>query len=190
MLLRMYNRAWNALDFCFINIKHIWSAVADSYAVKTYVFFDEISAPYTRTSVNLGAPSSAVPLWSYSVETKTFVEWSPGVQPKEVSLPILSLAVVDEERVIHDLTDFVESIRVAHSNPLRFPSIAHILGAWSLSSKIVLNPTTQYFANTITTTAETIAFPITSYTYLDSAIADGGPKATTEGGPKATTEGT
>lgn len=170
MLLRMYNRAWNALDFCFINIKHIWTAVADSYAVKTYVFFDEISAPYSQNAVNVVAPSSALPLWSYNPETRTFVEWSPGVDPKRISLPLLSLVVVDEEKIIHDLTDFVESIQVAHSNATRFPSIAHILGAWSLSSKIVLNPTNQYFANTITTTAETIAFPITSHAYLDTTI--------------------
>ena len=180
MLLRIYNRAWNAVDFCVANVKHIWSAVADSYAVKTYLLFHEISTPYTRGAVNVGAPSSALPLWSYSVETKTFTEWSPGVQqstPRAIGLPLLSIVVVDEERIIHDLTDFVESIRVGHSNPLRFPSIAHILGAWSLSSKIVLNPTNKYFANTITTAAESIAFPITSHTYLDTAV----PKTEAEG---------
>ena len=180
MLLRIYNRAWNALDFCYVNLRHIWTAVADSYAVKSYVFFDEIAAPYLRTAVNLGAPSSALPLWSYSIETNTFVEWGSGVDLKSVSLPFLSLAVVHKERVIHDLTDFVESIRVAHTNKTCFPSIAHILGAWSLSSKIVLNPTNQYFVNTITSTAETIAFPTTSYAYpaTEKAEAEAEPEST------------
>jgi hypothetical protein len=170
MLLRMYNRAWNVVDFCFINLKHIWTTVAESYTPKTYVFFDKISAPYSRTAVNVGAPSSALPLWSYNAETSTFVEWNSGVDAKRASLPLLSLVVVDEERIIHDLTDFVESIRVVHSNAAHVPSIAHIIGAWSLSSKIVLNPTNEYFANTITTTAETIAFPITDHTYLDTVM--------------------
>ena len=130
--------------------------------------------------MNIGTTSSATPLWYYREDTKTFVEWSlefqtmddaeRGLEAKE--LPILSMVIVDEERVIHDLTDFLGPVRVFHSSPTVFPSIAHIVGAWSLSSGIVLNPSNKYFANSITSSADTVAMPIDSHGYFNPVADD------------------
>jgi hypothetical protein len=89
---------------------------------------------------------------------------------KGASLPILSMTIVDEGRVIHDLTEFLESVRVFHRNSA-FPSIAHILGAWSLSSGIVLNIKREYFANIITTDADTMALPVDTHEYYTAVQA-------------------
>jgi len=82
-----------------------------------------------------------------------------------------------EERVVHDLTDFLENVEVFHANITMFPSIAHILGAWSLSSKIVLNPEHNYTVDIITDTGDTLSVGAHSYAFFRPAEADtGGPK--------------
>jgi hypothetical protein len=189
LLLRIYNRAVNAATFCVTNAVYIWETLVNAYNVKINLFFEGIAAPYNQAAVNVGAPSSAVPRWYYRDDTKTFVEWTVNFQNMEDteatlkarSLPILSIGIVSDERLIHDLTDFAETIRVFHSNPETFPSIAHILGAWSLSSRIVLNPADKYFATIITSAAETIAVPIDSMEYFN-AVTD------TKAEPEAETE--
>jgi len=176
LLLRIYNRVVNAANFCLTNANYIWETLVNAYSVKINLFFEGIAAPYNKAAVNVGAPSSAHPLWYYREDTKTFVEWTVNFQSMEDieailkarSLPILSMGVVSDEQLVHDLTDFVESIRVFHSNPETFPSIAHIIGAWSLSSRIVLNPANKYFATIITSTADTIAVPIDSLEHFNA----------------------
>ena len=171
MLLRIYNRVFNAIDCCASNVSYIWTTLVNAYSVKTHLLFEGIAAPYLISSVNIGAPSSAVPLWRY--EEGRFLEWTltaPETSPKPRQLPILSMNVVSDDRVIHDLTDFVDSLRVSHSNPDTFPSIAHILGAWSLSSRIVLNPANKYFVTIVTTTADTLAMPVDSHEYFELTV--------------------
>ena len=171
MLLRIYIRVFNLINYCALNVSYTWRTFVDAYSVKTHVLFDGIAAPYLNSAVNIGAPSSALPLWTYQEDTKSFVEWTlarPDT-PKARQLPILSMSVVSEERVVHDITDFVDSLRVCHSNPDTFPSIAHILGAWSLSSRIVLNPAAEYCVSIITSSADTIAMPSDSHAYFRTA---------------------
>jgi hypothetical protein len=153
------------------NIKTLYTAIESAFSVKTHVLFEGISTPYDKLLVNTGAPSSAMPLWWYQKDTAAFVEWSPRVHVEErtdakgVSLPILSMTIVAEERIIHDLTDFVERVRVFHRDTTTFPSVAHIIGAWSLSSGIVLNTRHEYFANIITNNADTMALPVNTHEY-------------------------
>ena len=180
LLLRLYNQIHTFSDLCSKHALYIWKTLVDAYTVKTHLFFEGIAPPYNRSAVNIGAPSSAVPLWQYREDTKTFVEWSLDHQEMASSearlqmnqLPILSMAIVDDERVVHDLTEFLASIRVFHSNPKIFPSVAHIIGAWSLSSGIVLNPSNNYFANSITISADTITIPINNNEYFHVLLAD------------------
>lgn len=178
LLLRVYNQIYTLSDYCINHVVYLWKTLVSAYTIKTHIFFEGIVSPYSKSEVNLGAPSSAVPLWHYSTDTKRFVEWSRDhrrmsdaekvLTMKE--LPILSMAIVDDERIIHDLTDFVGSIRVFHSDPKVYPSIAHIVGAWSLSSGIVLNPLKEYFANSITSSADTIAIPISTTDYFNLEV--------------------
>jgi hypothetical protein len=168
MLLRMYNRVFNAVDCCVSNVTYVWTTLRNAYTVKKHLLFDGIATPYIKSAVNIGAPSSAVPLWSYEEEGR-FVEWTwapsqTTLTPRQ--LPILSMNVVSDDRVIHDLTDFVDSLRVYHSNPATFPSIAHILGAWSLSSRIVLNPANKYFVTIVMANADTLALPADTHEYF------------------------
>jgi len=173
MLLRIYIRVFNLINYCSSNISYTWRTLVDAYSVKTHLFFDRIAAPYMNSAVNIGAPSSALPLWTYQDDTKTFVEWTlmrPETMPKAHQLPILSMSVVSDERVVHDITDFVDSLQVCHSNPDTFPSIAHSLGAWSLSSRIVLNPTAEYYVTIITSSADTIAITCDSHAYFTLTV--------------------
>lgn len=195
LFLRLYNQLHVLGGTCATNVVYLWKTLVNAYTIKTHIFFEGIASPYSKSEVNLGAPSSAVPLWHYRADTKTFVEWTrqfQGMADAEQALqmnqlPILSMAVVDDERVVHDLTDFVASIRVFHSNPKTFPSVAHIIGAWSLSSSIVLNPSKNYFANSITSSADTIAMPINNDEYFNlEAQTETKPLDSTEEAPPLT----
>lgn len=164
-MLRMYNRAYMLFTLCTTNVVYIWRTLVNAYTENTHLFFDGISSPYSEADVTVGTPSSAVPLWYYKKDTRTFVEWTETTQTVEdaqkmisrgVPLPILSMTIVKEGKDIHDLTDFMASIRVYHSNPDTFPSVAHLLGAWSLSSRTVLKAADHYSAFSITDNADLI----------------------------------
>lgn len=185
MLLRMYNTLYNGLYTCYTNVSYIWETLRNAYSDKVYLLFSGISAPYPKESVHVGAPSSAIPLWYYEKDTKTFVEWTRAHTTMEKTkphlhlsrLPILSMAVMYEERVVHDLTEFLENVQVFHANISMFPSVAHILGAWSLSSKIVLNPEHKYTVDIIRDTGDTVSIKADSYAFFRPAEADtGAPK--------------
>ena len=180
MLLRMYNTLYNGFHTCCTNVSYIWETLRNAYSQKVYLLFSGISAPYLKESVNVGTPSSAIPLWYYEKDTKMFVEWTRAHATMEKTkpnlhvsrLPILSMAVMYEERVVHDLTDFLENVEVFHANITMFPSIAHILGAWSLSSKIVLNPEHEYTVDIITDTGDTLSVGTHSYAFFRPAEAE------------------
>lgn len=165
MLLSLYNTVFDYTEAWFAKLTTFWNAFWSACRPKRHVFFEGICSPYEVSAVNVGAASSALPLWSY--EDRTFTQWRTLGGPTQ-SLPILSLTISDEERELHDLTDFVESIRVSNTGEI-FPSIAHILAAWSLSSKIVLDPST-YTVNIITTAADILTFPVTSNDFLNLAL--------------------
>ena len=175
-VLRMYNYLEDVVSKCTATVGTLYSAVKHAFSVKTHILFEGISTPYDKALVNTGAPSSAMPLWHYEKGARVFLEWTPRINTEEAmasmkgsSLPILSMTVVDEERVVHDLTDFLESVRVFHRNKA-FPSVAHIIGAWSLSSGIVLNTKHDYFASIITSDADTIALPVDTHDYYTAAV--------------------
>lgn len=182
-LLRTYNMLSIMADFCATNVVYLYKTLVNAYSVKTYLLFERIESPYNRSDVHLGSASSALPLWYYREDTRTFNEWSlEYTENKRSEIPILSMAITDGERILHDLTEYMESVRVFHSTGA-IPSIAHILGAWSLSSGIVLNPSNNYFVTVITSTADTLTFPMTSTRYLNLAIAPE-PEAEAEATPE------
>jgi len=121
----------------------IYDAVRAALSPHYYIFFNGVDQPVAFTSVDLHAPGSAQPLWVYSQETNTFYEWpmheTDTISPH--SLPVLSLEIQDGDTVLHDLTEFVGTMRVHVRGDDKFsPSISHILSAWTLTSKVVLNP--------------------------------------------------
>ena len=108
-----------------------------------YILFNGVDQPVAFSSVDLRAPGSAQPLWVYSPESNIFYEWpmheTDTINPH--SLPLLSLEIKDGDTVLQDLTEFVGTMRVHVRGDDKFsPSISHILSAWALTSKIILNP--------------------------------------------------
>lgn len=81
------------------------------------------------------------------------------------SLPILSLEIRDGDTVLHDLTEFIGTMRVHVRGDDKFsPSIVHILSAWTITSKIVLNP--KLTGSSINTSAEITPIELDSTTFI------------------------
>jgi hypothetical protein len=137
---------YNTVESCVMNFiyecKQIWHAFQSVLGPRAYVFFQGFAAPYWTIMVNPSASGSAKPEWVYLDDKRIFMEWSAAnaadMNQKAKALPILSLEVVHKDKVLYDLTDFIEGVRVYHTAGL-FPSLQHILAAWGLSSGIILD---------------------------------------------------
>jgi len=176
-------RVYTSLSNRYNSIKKSLSLFYDgfTYALsdKLYVLFENIPTPYLVSSVNIGSPSSAVPQWYYNPATNTFVFWKLGLSPESLQetydhyteLPILSMEVTHGDECVHNLDDFVDSLTFYKPIGEKFPSIAHIIGAWSLSSKIVLESERDFRVAVTTTTAEYVRVPIYTHKSVDSIVA-------------------
>jgi hypothetical protein len=123
-------------------IRKVYDAVCLALSPTYYIFFSGVEYP-CKTTVNLSAFGSAQPLWVYSPEQNRFFEWPmhPADTVEFKQLPILSLEVLDGEDTVYDLSEFVGGVQVHVRGDCKFyPSLSHIVNAWSLSSNIILNP--------------------------------------------------
>jgi hypothetical protein len=140
-LLGYYNRFSSFCTNAKRTIRKIYDAVCVAVSPSYYIFFNGVEHPCTN--IDLHAPGSAQPLWLYSPEINTFYEWPMHETDAVVfkQLPILSLEILDGEDILHDLSDFVASIQVhVRGEDEFYPSLSHIVNAWSLNSKIILDP--------------------------------------------------
>ena len=120
----------------------VYSAVYSVMNATTYIFFDGIVHAFPAVAVKVVANGAATPRWIYTPETQTFNEWpAEGSVYDWHSLPILSMEILYGETVMYDLTEFAEGVRVnVITGNKYYPSIAHIVNAWTISSKVVLDP--------------------------------------------------
>jgi hypothetical protein len=144
-------------------VTYVYTGAEQIFGPQTYIFFQGITSPYREVMVNPAASGSAPPEWKYDAKNHTFLEYGAAteVQQKSHRLPILSLEIVQKDKVIYDLTDFLDTVRVYASGE-KAPSTQHIIGAWGLSSGIILNRTRGYEARMITNQAATFGVPIRS----------------------------
>lgn len=150
--------AWAAISYnyamrTYAKCVQFWKNLVKAYSVVArphyYVFFE--GAPHTAYSIHdvvCWATGAAAPEVVYCADSKVFVPWIPGglanistflSENAGRSLSFLSMEIVDPktDRVIYDLTDFIEEMKVIEIEGLPGPNINHIIAAWTLSSGIV-----------------------------------------------------
>jgi hypothetical protein len=120
-------------------MQKVYEAVCASLSPKSYIFFNGVEHPCEAT-LYARRPGSAQPLWLYYPETNTFYEWPQSDTLEFKQPPVLSLEILDGEDVVHDLSEFVGNMRVHVRGDEFYPSLSHIVNAWSLNTNIVLNP--------------------------------------------------
>jgi hypothetical protein len=143
---------------------------------RTYILFENISTPYPIENVVLGSPSSAVPDWYYLPHTNTFVRWQVGRSVDETihvafynkSLPVLSMVITLSGESLFDLTDFIGTVCVSSHLQNDFPSVAHIIGAWSLTSGVVLDYSAPFNVSMIDAAANMIDVSVQNFHYLSA----------------------
>ena len=158
-LLSYYNWLSSLCTTTTRTVQRFYDSLVKAFSPNTYIFFRDVEFAYPSSSISFQTHGSAYPAWLYSADTLTFTEWPEGDKPSK--LPVLSMEVVDEDEVIYDLTDFVNEINVIQlEDSTTFPSVGQILNAWTLSSKIVLDPKLR--VSLITATAETVNMDLRS----------------------------
>lgn len=173
-------------EYIFEKSLEIYSAVACTFQEKAYVFFEADGTAYAAHEISTTASGSAKPAWAYNPDTKTFYEWcvSPTFSVDTAliryRLPVLSMEIVeglgDNAKVAYDLTDFLEKVVVMNveDGGRRFPSVAQILGAWRLSSHIVLDRSGRFQVRLMTDAADTVEVAVANATPLQGVVAAAG----------------
>jgi hypothetical protein len=130
----------------------------------TYVLFENIMHPYNASGLSLRLLASAIPDWYYKPSENVLVQWTfptdinAKIPPfSRLRSTILSMVILENDRVVFDLTDFLENTKIYGRN---MPSVEHIIGAWYISNGIVLDTTSQYIVRHITEDAETVLTPL------------------------------
>ena len=181
LALGLYNRLNNGLADLVVTFNTLYRGICNIYKEKVYILFEKIGAPYLLENVNIGSPSSAYPQWYYDPSNHAFVHWALGSSVKGIiattstihKLPILSMEILDNDRIIHDLTDFIDKIDVYSTEQEHSPCIAHLIGAWSLSSEIVLDTTRLFKVRFMNSSGSTVSTNISSYmNYADYSSDD------------------
>lgn len=166
--IRVFNILSKAFAQGFEGCSKVWSSLEGAFASKQYLFFENNPAPYFHTTVNESASGSAKIEWIYDTDSKTFTEFDAEAEEDGVNapLPILSMEIMYKDKVYYDLTDFIENVRIKAISEDCSPCIPHILGAWSLSSGIVLDLTRGFEVRLIDSAADTIMVSLHDYKKL------------------------
>jgi len=163
-MLRLYNTLYTYTAATIEYSTSMYGSIVEAFSTKMYVLFEGILSPYLVSRVNVAASSSAVPQWYYIPDAKAFVQWELGppvetlmINAQQIRpLSILSMEIHDGDRVVYDLTDFLEGVRVFRTVPAVEPSVAHILGAWSTHSGIVLDRKREFIVSMVANSGNTI----------------------------------
>ena len=177
--LSMYNSLDTLYTQCSTFTGKLYTGINNAFTEKVYFLLENISTPFLVKSINISAYSSAVPDWYYSLDRKYFIRWKLNTSATELIsrydshyLPILSMEVLEGDAIMHDLTDYVGSIKVFAPGKAFFPSIAHIIGAWSLSSGIVIDTTRDFKIRLIDMEGNTLIFSTDSYDCFEEVSKD------------------
>lgn len=168
-LIRFFNLVTNGLAYSFERCSKVWVALEESLTGKEYIFFELNPAPYAELAVNEKASGSARAEWLYDADQKVFTQYGAD-SGNNKPLPILSLEILYKEKVFYDLTDFAEMIRVRTAAGDLAPCIPHILGAWSLSSGIVLDATRGFEVRLVDMEANTFEVSPFDYSELNDLL--------------------
>jgi len=130
----------------------------------TYILFENIMHPYIASRMTLNLAASAIPEWYYKPDENILLQWTFPARMNTTHSPfsrfrntILSMEILENDKVVFDLTDFLEKMKIYGTF---MPSVEHIIGAWYISSGIVLDTTSPYVVRHITENADTIITPL------------------------------
>jgi len=156
-LLRIFNSLNTAFESLLGFLGRTVNAAKTIVGPQLYYCFYGYPIPLSIIYFDSTSYCSARYEWIYDAVSKYFYCPEEGVIRKGKrgsTLPILGMEILDDEKVVYDLTEFIEDIRIFHRNNETAPSIAHLLGAWSLSSGIILNMECDYKVRVMTVDAD------------------------------------
>ena len=137
--------------------------IAELTQTKYYGFFEGDSHPYLLRMTQLYATGSAKLEHIFDSDSRVFFPYietdNHSIETPEGKarpFPILSLDIVDgEDSTQYDLTDFLETMTFYHVKGYPVPSIAHIMAAWQLFSRVVVDQS-RFTARYITDEGDTV----------------------------------
>jgi hypothetical protein len=151
----MFNYITAVVDY----VKSSYTKIVSAFHADNYLFFDTYDTVYPEHLVNLSANLSATPTWVYSKDTCVF-RLCRDERLVPISMPYLSLEIVLNGKVMYDMTDYIEKLKVytTDMSDAPTPSLIDILTAWSLHSGVVLDNKKAIIYRIITDSGETIEF--------------------------------
>ena len=142
----LYHSARDTIGRFYVKCDQLFTI---AFSPAYYIFFEGYYTPYVYSRTNPWASGSATASMLYNYDTNVFFPYTVynsmfdnNLMAMAKPIPILSLDIIDaEEKVRYDLTDFIETMRYIQYDDSGLPTLAQIVGAWTLSSHIVLDST-------------------------------------------------
>lgn len=161
LVLSLVNTLSKYLQILTNTCSRVVDAMRDGFGPQSYYCLESYTTPVKDTRVNTHSAGSAKCEWLYEVGSQRFIALGDyavhanGGQ-RGRPLPILSMEIVDKDKTLYDLTEFLESVRVHGASSATMPSLQHIIGAWGITSGVVLNRKGEYVARMMTTDADIV----------------------------------
>jgi len=166
---RSYGNLRNFLDTTYSTVSTIYKAVLTAFEPSYWIFFKSKLYPVPLQQISFSAQGSMMPEWTFDATSLRFAPLIQGEHPTttfamaqgRLRIPILSMNIMSKNRTLYDLTDFVESLRISYVKGLHnaTPTIAQLLGAWSINSGAVLDWSQGLFVTLINQNGIEIGVP-------------------------------
>ena len=157
LLLRTYSFLSDTFEVTVNTVLKVSTAVYASFQPREYYFLKGYTTPYRKEDVNIHASASAAVEFLYNADTRIFSDMTPHATSRY--LPILSIDLIRDAAVYYDLTDFVERmVVVSNIKEFKYPSISQIMSAWAIDSKVLFDPSIDFFARVVSEDGETYEF--------------------------------
>jgi hypothetical protein len=145
------------------------TAVYASLQPREYYFLKGYTTPYRKEDVNIHSSASTTVEFLYNADTRVFSDMTPYTTTKY--LPILSLDLIRDTEVYYDLTDFVERMTVvSNAKEFKYPSVSQIMSAWTIDSKVLFDPSIDFFARIVSEEGATYEFVLSDTTDISYGI--------------------
>lgn len=152
--LRLYNFSLRSAAFLSRLFTNFYRAVDLTIYNREYMFFEGSTYPYPADQYK---HSSKVE-WLFVENENKFVSKSAAVSNAKFNhIPYLSTVIMDDDRVLYDISEFVNSVLWTGES---MPSANHLVSAWSTTSGVVVERTEKLCLSVINTDGDEVIIPL------------------------------
>jgi hypothetical protein len=160
--LRLYNFTLRSTAFLSRLFTNFYRAIDETLFNREYMFFEGSTFPYpsdqyehSKLVARVGCPKVE---WLFIENENKFISRTAILSDSKFNhIPYLSAVIMYDDRVIYDISEFVNSVRWVGES---MPSANHLVSAWSTTSGIVIERAEKMSLTVINTDGDEVNIPL------------------------------